>query len=214
VIDQPALELHLGRALGHPIRTPLPFASEIDLTQDCGRSLRDLMRVVMDDIGNADSIVRRPLFAEPLSQALINAVLLTSGHEYSTELHSPITRHVSRRPVKQAIDAVHAHPEAGHTSASLAQLTGVSVRTLQAAFRQQLGISPMGYVRQVRLENVHNDLRSGIGRTVAEVAHRWGFAQLGRFATAYRAVYGVAPSSTLRGPAGESAKRSPRYDIM
>jgi AraC-like DNA-binding protein len=34
--------------------------------------------------------------------------------------------------------------------------------------------------------------------TVAAVAHRWGFAHLGRFAYAYRARFGVSPSETLR----------------
>jgi len=34
--------------------------------------------------------------------------------------------------------------------------------------------------------------------TVSAVAHRWGFAHLGRFASAYRARFGESPSVTLR----------------
>jgi AraC-like DNA-binding protein len=34
--------------------------------------------------------------------------------------------------------------------------------------------------------------------TVAAVAHRWGFAHLGRFASAYRCRFGEPPSDTLR----------------
>jgi AraC-like DNA-binding protein len=33
--------------------------------------------------------------------------------------------------------------------------------------------------------------------TVADIAHRWGFAHLGRFAAAYRARFGSTPSQTL-----------------
>jgi AraC-like DNA-binding protein len=34
--------------------------------------------------------------------------------------------------------------------------------------------------------------------SVAEVAARWGFSHLGRFAAAYRKRYGESPSHTLR----------------
>ena len=34
--------------------------------------------------------------------------------------------------------------------------------------------------------------------SVSEVATRWGFTHLGRFAGAYRLRYGVPPSQTLR----------------
>lgn len=59
-------------------------------------------------------------------------------------------------------------------------------------------MSPMAYLRQVRLARAHEDARRGGVRSVAEVAHRWGFSHLGRFAAAYAARYGAVPSETLR----------------
>ena len=52
----------------------------------------------------------------------------------------------------------------------------------------------------MRLSRVHDELRNADPTrvTVAAAAHRWGFAHLGRFASAYREKYGVAPSETLR----------------
>jgi hypothetical protein len=69
-------------------------------------------------------------------------------------------------------------------------------------FRRYVGMAPMTYLRHLRLARVHEELRLGDPRsvTVAEVASRWGFGHLGRFAAAYRAKYGVAPSVTLRSP--------------
>jgi transcriptional regulator GlxA family with amidase domain len=78
------------------------------------------------------------------------------------------------------------------------------VRSLQEGFRQHVGVSPMAYLRRVRLEHAHAELsepRDG-QRSVAAVAHRWGFGHLGRFAAAYRERYGVSPSDTLRGYSG------------
>jgi transcriptional regulator GlxA family with amidase domain len=37
---------------------------------------------------------------------------------------------------------------------------------------------------------------------VAEVAHRFGFAQLARFAGTYRAMFGETPANTLHRPPG------------
>jgi AraC-like DNA-binding protein len=48
---------------------------------------------------------------------------------------------------------------------------------------------------------VHEDLTGGDRAhrpTVAEVAYRWGFTHLGRFAHDYRSRYGELPSTTLR----------------
>ena len=76
----------------------------------------------------------------------------------------------------------------------------LSVRGLQAAFQRTLGMTPQAYVRSVRLSAVHADLSVvNAGEvTVAEIARRWGFHHLGRFAKEYRAEFGEPPSDTLR----------------
>ncbi len=62
--------------------------------------------------------------------------------------------------------------------------------------------TPIAYLRRVRLERAHRDLRAAdprAGTTVAEIAARWGFAPHGRFAALYQSCYGHAPSHTLGG---------------
>jgi transcriptional regulator GlxA family with amidase domain len=104
------------------------------------------------------------------------------------------------RLVRSAIAVMEADPSATFRVADLARMANVSVRTLQARFRQHTGTSPMGYLRQVRLERAHEDLLATDPphATVARIAHRFGFSHLGRFAAAYRARYGLSPSTTLR----------------
>jgi transcriptional regulator GlxA family with amidase domain len=65
---------------------------------------------------------------------------------------------------------------------------------------EYLGMSPIRYVLLRRLREVHSALRDADPDTVnvAEVAHRFGFAQLGRFAGTYRAIFGETPSTTLQ----------------
>jgi AraC-like DNA-binding protein/DNA-binding CsgD family transcriptional regulator len=102
-------------------------------------------------------------------------------------------------PVKRAVEAMERHPEYPFTISRLAQIAGVSARTLYEAFRRHMGIAPMCCLRQIRLARAHDDLcrADACHITVARVAHRWGFTHLGRFAGAYRARYGVNPSDTL-----------------
>ncbi|WP_084700708.1 helix-turn-helix domain-containing protein [Cryptosporangium arvum] len=75
----------------------------------------------------------------------------------------------------------------------------VSGPALRAAFREQYGTTPTGYLRRVRMDGAHRDLlAAGPARTtVDQVAARWGFADGARFAAYHRRHYGVPPSRTL-----------------
>lgn len=84
------------------------------------------------------------------------------------------------------------------TSHQLAAAAGGTERALQLAFRGEVGISPVAYVRSVRLDRVRAVLCSGAaGATVTEVAVRRGFLHPSRFAQQYRERFGVLPSQTL-----------------
>lgn len=75
---------------------------------------------------------------------------------------------------------------------------GVSERTLQYAFRDGLGLSPVAYLRVLRLNQVRAMLRDPDRPpgTVTEAAMRWGFFHLGRFAGDYRRLFGETPAET------------------
>jgi len=77
---------------------------------------------------------------------------------------------------------------------------GVAERTLHLACHEFLGTGAMQYVRSRRLEKVRAALANADPRVdrVGEIAMRYGFWELGRFAGAYRARFGESPSMTLR----------------
>ncbi|MCF8479597.1 MAG: helix-turn-helix domain-containing protein [Rhodospirillum sp.] len=76
---------------------------------------------------------------------------------------------------------------------------GVSERTLQYSFQDQVGMTPVAYLRVTRLNQARLDLTfpSSADITVTDVAMRWGFLHLGYFAKAYRDLFGETPSETL-----------------
>jgi transcriptional regulator GlxA family with amidase domain len=75
---------------------------------------------------------------------------------------------------------------------------GVSLRSLQAGFRQWRSSTPNLFLRRVRLQLARDELRRlGTQTTVQAVAIRHGFSNLGRFSAYYQAAFGEAPSATL-----------------
>ena len=90
-----------------------------------------------------------------------------------------------------------------HTAISrthLANAAGVSIRTLSRAFLGRHGIGPMTFLRQRRLEAAYRHLlRSDAGSiNVTDIAVRYGFNHLGKFAMQYKQAFGESPSVTLR----------------
>jgi AraC-like DNA-binding protein len=77
---------------------------------------------------------------------------------------------------------------------------GVSDRTLRLHCQEQLGMSPHQYLwlRRMNLARRALALADATARTVTEIANDHGFAELGRFAVAYRKLFGESPSVTLR----------------
>ncbi|GFG63066.1 hypothetical protein MKUB_05560 [Mycobacterium kubicae] len=76
----------------------------------------------------------------------------------------------------------------------------VTPRALQYMFRQHLDCTPMEYLRRIRLDQAHRELAASnrAHGTVKQIANRWGFAHVGRFAVYYRETYGQSPHATLR----------------
>lgn len=77
---------------------------------------------------------------------------------------------------------------------------GVSDRLLRLRCKEELGMSPTMYVRLRALHMVHDVLRRrDMGAaSLSSSARSHGFRQLGRFAAAYRRLFGELPSATLR----------------
>jgi AraC-like DNA-binding protein len=83
---------------------------------------------------------------------------------------------------------------------SLCKTISVPERTLRECCKEFLGMSPTRYQLLRRLNLARSALRRADPETtsVAEIARNLHFLELGRFAVAYRAVFGEMPSATLR----------------
>lgn len=198
-LERPALEAELAALLGHPVEGPLDLPPTIDVSDGPGLSWRRLVQNMHDECALPDSLVLQGPIAVRMRRLILGGLLFAVPHRYHDELTSP-AQPSPPRAVRRAQEVIEAEPERAFTVTDLAAVARVSVRSLQDGFRKHAGCSPMGYLQRVRLQRARADLvhADPAKNTVAAIAHRWGFAHLGRFASAYRIRYQESPSETLR----------------
>lgn len=131
-------------------------------------------------------------------QAVIDALLSMLD---TSEVDGPVSKSFLRRQriVAKARDHVLAHADQAVTVPELCECLHVSRRTLQYCFEDVLDISPMRYLRLIRLNGARRHLRemSSSAQTVREVASDWGFWHFSQFSSDYRKLFGQSPSQSL-----------------
>lgn len=160
--------------------------------------LTNLLVEVVNQFGDVDAMP--PRVARAMSDQVVTTYMFSLAHNRSAEMLRS-AHPVSNRLVRRAVDVIHTDVYAEKTVTDVAEAVGVSLRSLELGFRKELGCTPVAYMRRVRLQNAHDQLRlarPGDGTTVTDVAIRSGFNHPSRFAAYYRDFYGVVPSETLR----------------
>jgi AraC-like DNA-binding protein len=207
------VEQHCAAHLGHALEEPLEFEPELRLDTPAGQYFLRLVRLFAEELTAARALdghrpeqcaTWHPLadarVAEHFSAALLNALLYGQPSNVSDALARGQT---SPAPhfVRRAEDYIRNHYAETLTIETLARIAGVSVRTLFSGFRDFRHVTPMAYLKTLRLEKAHAALQSGDvegNAGVTQAALDAGFSHLGRFAQAYRTRFGELPSATVR----------------
>jgi AraC family transcriptional regulator, ethanolamine operon transcriptional activator len=110
------------------------------------------------------------------------------------------TRQIQSRIVKAAEAHALSHSDDRLYVTDLCRAAAVGERTLEYAFKEVLGLTPMTYLIRLRLHRVRQALLAGASEstTVSTEALKWGFWHFGEFSRVYKACFGEAPSDTLR----------------
>ncbi|MBT2503857.1 AraC family transcriptional regulator [Curtobacterium sp. ISL-83] len=170
-----------------------------------GRPLPELV-----EFGQADAV---PGCAERLGRLLDEVVAPVASRDTTAEDRSALDVRVAEvlldvLPVRNAVGGglgsvdtasryARDHAASVVLTSDMSGAAGISDRTLQQAFQDELGETPLAYLRRYRLERIRHDLLAGDGESVGEVARRWGIGHLGRFAAVYAVAFGEMPSDTL-----------------
>lgn len=192
-----SLETHLSRLLNREVDRPIRFDLGFDLSGGAGQALLASVHFLRTELERPGGIASMPMARDQLESAVMTQLLLTIPNEYSDLLRAP-NPPAARTAVRAAIELIQAHPERNLTVAELADAVGTTARGLQRGFRELVGTSPGAYLRAARLDRVREELMvGGAATSVTDVATKWGFFHLSRFAQQYRTRFGVLPSETL-----------------
>ena len=168
--------------------TPLPSTME---------KLRRLNAAAGRLAEEAPELIANPEVARGLEQALIEAmVTCLDTRQYRdnslAQGQHAIIMHRFRRVVEE-------NPEQPLYIPEICRTIRVSSRTLRMVCQEHLGMGPKRYLVLRRMHLARRALRDAApeATTVTDIATRFGFWQLGRFAVEYQSLFGESPSATL-----------------
>jgi AraC-like DNA-binding protein len=193
-----ALTRQFALMTGNAPAAPLRFEPVLRDGQAPFVALKRHLLATMARIDSGDLRPPPDAVSDEVESSLLSAVILSLPHDRWDELTAP-TPAPSPRSVRRVVDYIHANAHQPITLEDLVTVSGVAGRTLFKHFHAFKGMGPMAYLRRIRMERVRDALvMAGPGDTVTGIALRWNFHELGRFAGAYRRIFGESPSATLR----------------
>jgi AraC-like DNA-binding protein len=155
----------------------------------------------------ADTAERQPeLFNKPgeqlraaeaeLPEQLAAVLAVATPHQPN---RNDLKRRAQHRIVRIAEDVAMSRVGSGFYVKDMCDAAGVSERTLEYAFRDVMGLSPVAFLIRLRLHRARQALLAADpeSATVTAIALHWGFGHLGEFAHAYKDCFGELPSETL-----------------
>lgn len=127
--------------------------------------------------------------------------MLSGRSRVGSDDHRNATVEAAKNAIERNIDRHDLSP------AMIAQIVGVSLRTLHRSFSAS-DDSIMAFARRRRLQRAHDDLmRLGSAAGISEIAARWHFSDASHFIRSFKSAYGITPAAYLRN-AGTAAGRS------
>lgn len=199
-IEEEPLSAHLTRLLARSLPHPIAFEPAFDLASEAAMRWNTAVQLLHAEVYYQDSLVQHGQGIGAIEDLLMSSLIHLQPSNYYNEFRRPAVggqHHV----VSEASEFIEAHLGERITMDMIAGSVHMSVRSVQQAFHDALGVSPVAYIRERRLTRARQELIDALpadGVTVTAVAHRCGFNHLGSFAVEYRKRWGEAPSATLR----------------
>lgn len=191
-----ALESHAAK-LGHEIEWAPLSAREFAPAPLALDGLRQATQQLFNFAESARAAFQTPEIRRAHEEAILTAAVHAIVPA-SVQVDSSAISH--QRAVRRAVDVLEARADEPVYLAELCEAAAVSERTLRSAFQRVYGVSPIRYLHLHRMKQARLALREADPQRdkVSDIATRYGFANLGRFAVEFRQLFGQSPSQVLR----------------
>jgi AraC family ethanolamine operon transcriptional activator len=154
----------------------------------------------LDRVGPAHTPTEPPIAMEAVYRELVNNLaMLAAAMTPATDVSTNAARQLG---LQRALEYLRDDHSSNVSLPELCRIAGVSERSLQYAFREAFGLTPLELMTRRRLHAARQELVTSerTGTSVTHVAMKFGFLELGRFASIYQRAFGELPSETLLRP--------------
>lgn len=194
-LNKQDVETQLFKMLGYRSTETVMFDSGMSCTHEGLSSIIETLNYLCHAYYN---IQNWSFISASFTEYLIELILLKVPNNYSSQLNEQRQR-VLPNYMKKAQQYIQQHIRDNITLADLSEFCAVSGRTLQKGFNQYFQQTPIEYIRDVRVELVHQALLNGREQhTVADILLQHGIQSFGHFSNIYKKRYGYLPSQTLK----------------
>lgn len=132
-----------------------------------------------------------------LGKGLFNAAE-TLGHIEAALSRQHSLRRATQRYVRQAMGCIHTRYAESLTREDIANHVGLSPDYLTDCFRQELGVTPITYLRRYRIHQACELLKS-TNLSITQVAAAVGFSESAHFSRTFQREVGMTPRAYRRG---------------
>lgn len=188
---------------GYEALTGTPFIESLTqnkislTTQFDGMAYALGIHETLEKLHNNKQLMHEPhiinLLSSHILKLTINALVPSISE---TEKLKPLSKRI--KGVKKVIDYLQVSIHELPNMQTLCTIANLSERTLQYGFLEYIGLTPIQYMRVLRLNHVNYDLKYSQNKIkVTDIALKWGFIELGRFSKDYKSLFLELPSETL-----------------
>lgn len=196
-LDRPAIADAWQRLTGHEQTPDIYFDAVIPLYTTAWQALFPMLQWVVRCSGLTpeQTIAQAALLAQT-EMLVATTLLLHQPHSMAAQLW-PAPPPTASKSLRRAQAYMLEHLGDRLPVAMVASHCGLSVRRLQALFKDECGQSPLQWLRKQRLQAVRTALlQPDNPDTVSAIATRFGFTHLSEFSQAYRQAFGETPKTT------------------
>ncbi len=197
-VDRSLFEGFAAREMGVDVEGRLDFDFDILSVASGPRCIVELAEAVREDAAHTRNCLTHPRVTDHLDVTMMSLLLASFPHRFREE-YDRAGDACAPYYVRRAEDHVRAHWREPISIGDLAGAANVSVRSLFNGFRRFRGLTPMGYVKTLRLDLAHDELLRAdpAERSVTEIAMACGFTHMSKFARDFAGRFGERPSALL-----------------